>query len=78
MSLLSDLVELSEANQRVFLGKLGLMLRLVVKGASVFLRIAMLPAEGEITLALEAEETHLFLAFPAERFISLYLSLIFH
>ena len=36
----------------------------------------MLPAEGEITLALEAEETHLFLAFPAERFVSLYLSLI--
>jgi hypothetical protein len=54
------------------------MLRLVVKGASVFLRIAMLPAEGEITLALEAEETDLFLAFPAERFVSLYLRLIFH
>jgi hypothetical protein len=72
-SLCSDLVELSEADLRVFLGKLGLMLRLVIKGASVLLRITMLPAEGEITLALEAEETDLLLAFPAERFVSLFL-----
>ena len=77
-SLVSDLVELTETNLRVFLGKLCLMLRLVVKGASVLLRIAMLPAEGEITLALEAEETDLLLAFPAERFVSLKLRLGFH
>ena len=44
----------------------------------MLLRIAMLPAEGEITLALKAEETDLFLAVPAERFVSLYLRLIFH
>ena len=65
-SLLSDLVKLSEADLRVFLGKLGLMLRLVVKGASVLLSITMLPAKCEITLALETEETDLLLAFPAE------------
>lgn len=77
-SLGSDFVELSEADLRVFLGKLGLMLRLVVKRASVLLRIPMLPAEGEITFALEPKETDFLLAFPAERFVSLKLRLVFH
>jgi hypothetical protein len=77
-SLGSDLVELSEADLRVFLGKLCLMLRLIVKGASVLLCITMFSTEGEITLALEAEETNLLLAFPAERFVSLQSRLVFH
>lgn len=67
----SDLVKLSEADLRVFLGKLGLMLRLIVKRASVLLRIPVLPAEGEITFTLEPKETDFLLAFPAERFVSL-------
>jgi hypothetical protein len=50
----SDLVELAIVYLRVFLGKLVLVLRLVIKLAVMLLGVAMLAAENEVTLAGEA------------------------
>ena len=58
-------------DQRVLLGQLCLMKLLIVERTSVLLSVPVFPAEGVIALAVEAQEAHFLLAFPAQALVSL-------
>ena len=61
----SDLADLSEAHLRVFFGKLGLMLTLIVELAAVLLCISMFTTESEVTFTGETKKANFLFALPA-------------